>query len=255
MPRVGLVAFGVGVSILSASGLAHAESSVQCVDMLAFGEPVCDIASGELEFATGVDLQRSPGESVLASGVDLQYALSDFATLAVRLETELALNSDGGPAFGGVGAHAFGILARSDDGARGLGLAVDVFAPISGAAEAEVAVGTTWNWRSASLSGAAGVAAPLENELPVNAFASASLAVPMGPLAFAGFVEARVEGGADPFRVDLAIGLTLHPTETTKLLVAAPFGHGDEGWSGGVTVGFATGIGSPEPATIAVASP
>lgn len=55
--------------------------------------------------------------------------------------------------------------------------------------------------------------------------------------------------------MDLAIGLTLHPTETTKLLVAAPFGHGDEGWSGGVTVGFATGIGSPEPATIAVASP
>jgi|GEM_PF-2895128 len=251
MARVGLLGTGLSVVLLG-SGAANA--APPCVDMLALGEPVCDIATGELELATSVDLAREDGTSAFATGFDLQVALTDWATAAVRIETDVDLH-DGTPAMSGVGGHLFGILLRSEDGARGLGLAVDVLAPNEGAPVAEVGVGTTFSWRAAALSAATGITAPLEGELPANGFGSASLAVPFGPLALAALVEARVEGGADPLRLDMAVGITLHPSESTKLLVAAPVGHGEAGWSAGVAVTFAAGLGTiggdHEPAFVA----
>jgi len=242
------------LATMAMGSAAWAEPGQVCVDMLALGEPVCDIASSEIEVGAHTVFTPDAAGSLLENTLELAVGLTEFVALSVRMDSALPLSGpSASPEATGVGAHSFIILAQSEAHDRGLGLGVDLSKAQDGGPAAELALSAAFIGPRLSLYiGAGGVAGFEEDATPLDAFAGASFAVRLGEVA--ALVEARVEGGASPLALSLAPGFTWHPTERTKLLMSAPVCHVEGHWGAAVQLSFAANwaLGS-DPESVAAA--
>ena len=248
---------GFRVAIVVAASLAPlsaaSASAGPRVDMLALGEPVCDAVAAEIEVGASASVAPAGRSTLLENTLQIGVGLSEAVSLSVRLDSTLPLGSTlAAPSVGGVGGHAFWMLAQSDRGERGLALGADIARESGGATVVEL--GLAGALRGSRLTLGAGAGAALDVAAGADApdaFATAAVGYRLAGTAAALF-EVRAEGGASPFALMFGPGFTWHPSDTTKLLVAAPIAHDGAGWSAAFQLSFAATWGlAPEVETVA----